>query len=136
MRDEFSEYVTAEDQGRVRLITNIARIAKATLHKLPGHSSLNVRSVCPVCPSFPGFPVCPDDHDDHNEHDYNDNHNHDNHDDQFCTFTFWQQRQQIEFCQMFWSLIEIFLLMIDIFLLENNLMKIIRNKSIKQQTTY
>ena len=21
-----------------------------------------------------------------------------------CTFTFWQQRQQIEFCQMFWSL--------------------------------
>ena len=27
---------------------NIARIAKAALHKLPGKSSLNVRSVCPV----------------------------------------------------------------------------------------
>ena len=69
-----------------------------TLHKLPGKSSLNVRS---VCPGFPGFPVCPDDHDGHDGHDYNDNHNHD---DLFCTFTFWQQRQQIEFCQMFWSL--------------------------------
>ena len=66
-----------------------ARIAKAALHKLPGKSSLNVRSVCPICT---GFPACPDDHDDHDEHDYNDNHNHDNHDDQFCTFTFWQQR--------------------------------------------
>ena len=77
--------------------TNITRIAKAALHMLPGKSSLNVRSVCPVpvcpvCPVCPGFPVCPDDHDDHDEHDYNDNHNHDNHDDQFCTFTFWQQR--------------------------------------------
>ena len=54
------------------------RIAKAALHKLPGKSSLNVRSVCP------GFTVCPDDHDDHDEHDYNDYHNqnnHDNHDD-------------------------------------------------------
>ena len=29
---------------------NFARIAKAALHKLPGKSSLNVRSVCPVCP--------------------------------------------------------------------------------------
>ena len=55
---------------------NIARIAKADLHKLPGKSSLNVRSVCPVCP---GFPVCPDDHDDHDEHDYNNDHNHDKH---------------------------------------------------------
>ena len=59
-------------------IENIARIAKAASHKLPGKSSLNVRA---VCPGFPGFPVCPDDHDDHDEHDYNDNHNHDNHDD-------------------------------------------------------
>ena len=43
MTDDFSEYVTAEDQGRVRLITNkqtnIARIAKATQHKLLGKSS-------------------------------------------------------------------------------------------------
>ena len=53
---------------------NIGRIAKAALHKLPGNSSLNVRS---VSPGFPGFPVCPDDHDDHDGHDYNDNHNHD-----------------------------------------------------------
>ena len=59
-------------------VKNIAGIAKAALHMLPGKSSLNVRS---VCPGFPGFPVCPDDHDDHDEHDYNDNHNHDNHDD-------------------------------------------------------
>ena len=29
---------------------NIARIAKAALHKLPGKSSLNVRYVCPVSP--------------------------------------------------------------------------------------
>ena len=28
-------------------------------------------------------------------------HNHENHDDQFCTFTFWQQRHQIQFRQMF-----------------------------------
>ena len=41
---------------------NIARIVKAALHKLPGKSSLNVRSVCT------GFPACPDDHDDHDEH--------------------------------------------------------------------
>ena len=75
-------------------VKNIAGIAKAALHMLPGKSSLNVRSVCPVpvCPVCPGFPICHDDHDNHNEHDYNDNHNHDNHDDQFCTFTFWQQR--------------------------------------------
>ena len=56
------------------MFINIARIAKAAVHKLPGKSSLNVRS---VCPGFPGFPVCPDDHDDHDGHDYNDNHNHD-----------------------------------------------------------
>ena len=68
---------------------NIARIAKAVGHKLPGKSSLNVRSVHPVCP---GYPVCPDDCDDHDEHDCNDKHNHDNYDGQFCTFTFWQQR--------------------------------------------
>ena len=37
---------------------------------------------------------------------------------------------------MFWNLIEIFLLMIDIFLLENDLMKFNRKKSIKQQKTY
>ena len=102
-------------------------------HKFPGKPSLNVRSVHPVCP---GFPVCPDDHDDHDEHDCNDKHNHDNYDDQFCTFTFWQQRQQIELRQIFWSLIEIFLLMIDIFLLENDLIKFNRKKSIKQQKTY
>ena len=38
--------------------STIARIAKAALHKLPGKSSLNVRSVCPVCPVCPGCPVC------------------------------------------------------------------------------
>ena len=56
---------------------NIARIAKAALHKLPGNSSLNVRSVFPVCPvrpGCPGFPVCPDDHDDHEDHDDHDEH--------------------------------------------------------------
>ena len=37
---------------------------------------------------------------------------------------------------MFWNLIEIFLLMIDIFLLENNLIKFNRKKSIQQQKTY
>ena len=66
-----------KSQYLTHFVQNIARIAKVALHKLPGKSSLNVRSVCPVCP------------DDHDEHDYNDNHNHDNHDDQFCTFTFW-----------------------------------------------
>ena len=56
---------------------NITRIAKAALHKLPGKSSLNVRSVCPVsplwlvcpvcpvCPGCPVWPICPDDHDTH-----------------------------------------------------------------------
>ena len=62
----------------IHCIKNIARIAKAAPHKLPGKSSLNVKSVCPACPGCPVFPGCPDDHD---EHDYNDNHNHDNHDD-------------------------------------------------------
>ena len=54
--------------------TNIAKIAKAALHKLPGKSSLNKRSVyppslvfpvCPVCPGCPRHfqnPVHPDDH--------------------------------------------------------------------------
>ena len=46
--------------------TNIARIAKAALHKLPGESSLNVNFVCPV---FPLFPVCPV-HDHHDHGDY------------------------------------------------------------------
>ena len=34
-------------------VTNIARITKAALHKLPGKSSLNIRSVCPVWPACP-----------------------------------------------------------------------------------
>ena len=54
---------------------NIARIAKGALHKLPGKSSFNVRSVCPM---FSECPVCPNDHDDHDDHD--DNENHDGHD--------------------------------------------------------
>ena len=45
---------------------NIARIAKAALHKLPGKSSLNVRSVRPVCPVYPDVH---DGHYDHNDHD-------------------------------------------------------------------
>ena len=56
---------------------NIARIAKRALHKLPGMSSLKVKSlcpvsplwlVCPVCavyPGCPGWPVCPDGHNNH-----------------------------------------------------------------------
>ena len=60
---------------------NILRIAKAALHKLPGKSSLNVRSPCPVCPLWlvcpvypvcPGCPVCPDDHDDDDDSGDND----------------------------------------------------------------
>ena len=51
---------------------NITRIVKDALHKLPGKSSLNIRSVCPVSllwlvcpfsPVCPGCPVCSDDHD-------------------------------------------------------------------------
>ena len=41
---------------------NIAIIAKAGNHKLPGKSSLNVRFVCPVspvCPACPDYSVCP-----------------------------------------------------------------------------
>ena len=37
---------------------NIAKIANAALHKLPGKSSLNVSFVCPVrpvCPFHPSF---------------------------------------------------------------------------------
>ena len=37
---------------------------------------------------------------------------------------------------MFWNWIEIFLLMIDVFLLENDLIKFNRKKSIKQQKAY
>ena len=40
-------------------VTNIARITKAALHKLPGKSSLNIRSVCPVWPACPLCPGCP-----------------------------------------------------------------------------
>ena len=46
--------------------TNIARIAKAALHKLPIESSLNVNFVCPVCPF----------HDHHEHHDHHDHHDH------------------------------------------------------------
>ena len=48
---------------------NIARIAKAALQKLPGKSSLNVRSVRPVCPVLSV----------HDDHHYNDDHDHDVH---------------------------------------------------------
>ena len=34
-------------KSQENLKLNIARIAKTALHKLPGKSSLNVRSVCP-----------------------------------------------------------------------------------------
>ena len=47
-------------------VKNMARIAKAALHKLPGKSSLNVRSVRPVCPVYPDVH---DGHYDHNDHD-------------------------------------------------------------------
>ena len=66
---------------------NIARIAKAALHKLPGKSSLNVRSVCllwlvcPVCPVCPGCPVCFDDHNNHDDSDDHVYHNDRDHDD-------------------------------------------------------
>ena len=62
-----------------------------TVHKLPGNSSLNVRSLCPVypvCPGCPCFPVCPDDimtmtTNANHDHDNNDDHDvhgdHDNH---------------------------------------------------------
>ena len=50
-------------------VENIARIAKAASHKLPGKLSSNVSFVCPVCP------------DDHDEHDDHDNDYHDGHDD-------------------------------------------------------
>ena len=53
-----------------------------TVHKLPGNSSLNVRSLCPVypvCPGCPCFPVCPDDimtmtTNANHDHDHNDDH--------------------------------------------------------------
>ena len=62
---------------------NIARIAKAALHKLPGKSSSIVRFacpvcllrlVCPVCSGCPVCPACPDDHNDHEDHDGYDYH--------------------------------------------------------------
>ena len=49
---------------------NIARIAKAALHRLPGKSNLNLWSVFPGCPVFP---VYTDDYDDE-DHDDNDDH--------------------------------------------------------------
>ena len=48
----FPQSVTGYKFGKMHKI-NIARIAKAALHKLPGKSSLNVNFVYPVCP------VCP-----------------------------------------------------------------------------
>ena len=41
------------------LIENIARVAKAAIHKLPGKLSLNVSFVVPVCPAH--------DHQDHHD---------------------------------------------------------------------
>ena len=76
-----TSYQKETTQPSTNMLSKIARIARAALHKLPRKSSLNVRSVCLVCPVCTGFPVCPDDHDDRDEHDYKDNHNHDNHDD-------------------------------------------------------
>ena len=76
------------DEDQQYWLYDLGSKVKAALHKLPGKSSLNFRSVCPVCPvspGCPGFPVCPDDydehedpdgHDDHDDHDYNDNHGH------------------------------------------------------------
>ena len=52
---------------RLTIVKNIARIAKAALHKLPGKSSLNVWSVFPGCP---GFPVYTDDYDDEDPDDH------------------------------------------------------------------
>ena len=54
---------------------NIARIAKAALHKLPGKSSSIVRFACPFSSGCPVCPACPDDHDDHDDHlDLDDHH--------------------------------------------------------------
>ena len=65
---------------------NIARIAKAALHKFPGKSSLNVNFVYIDCPVSPVclvclvYPVSPDD--DHVDHVYHVDHvDHVNHDD-------------------------------------------------------
>ena len=52
-------------------IENIASIAKAGLHKLPGKSILNVSFVFPVDPVRPIRPVH-DNHDYHNHHDHGD----------------------------------------------------------------
>ena len=69
--------------------SNIVKIAKAGLHKLPGKSSLNVRSLCPVCPLWlvcpvcllcPDCPVCPDDHDHGDHEDLDDHDEYDNQD--------------------------------------------------------
>ena len=48
VKDNFSKHLT--QISTIKIVYNIARIVKATLHKLPGKSSLNVSFVCPVCP--------------------------------------------------------------------------------------
>ena len=40
----------SDERRELQMVQNIARIAKAALHNLPGKSILNVRFVCPVSP--------------------------------------------------------------------------------------
>ena len=49
--DHEQSLLNREAKGYTKKIT---RILKAALHKLPGDSSLNLRSVSPVCPVCPG----------------------------------------------------------------------------------
>ena len=46
----FMPYALINAHKPKRAYENIARIAKAALHKLRGKSNLNVDFVCPVCP--------------------------------------------------------------------------------------
>ena len=43
---------TSQRISTMALWKNIARIAKAASHKLPGNSRLNVSFLCPVCPTL------------------------------------------------------------------------------------
>ena len=47
--DEFEVRLDCDSTGAL-VVRNIARIAKAAIHKLPGKSILHICPVCPVCP--------------------------------------------------------------------------------------
>ena len=61
----------SDERRELQMVQNIARIAKAALHNLPGKSILNVSFVFPVDPVRPIRPVH-DNHDYHNHHDHGD----------------------------------------------------------------